>query len=154
MTKEEREKAIAFLKDMQECTYDGVEEIRTAMECLSQEPCEDAVSRQAAIEALNCLISPTPESALNDMEYKYKKELHDLGMRVLHTQRKNIQALPPVTPAISEIDKFNDSVNRATVLSLINENADGFKDYSQYEYLFDQVDKMPAAVPTRKNGGV
>ena len=40
-------------------------------------------------------------------------------------------------------------ISRATVLDLINDvyNSDGFKDYSQYEYLFDQVDRMPAVTP-------
>ena len=42
-----------------------------------------------------------------------------------------------------------DSVNRATVLTLINDvkKADGFKDYSQYEYLFDQVENMSSIQP-------
>ena len=43
MTKEQKEKALAFLKDMQECTYDGVEEIRTAIEALKQEPRKEEV---------------------------------------------------------------------------------------------------------------
>lgn len=47
MTKEQKEKALAFLKDMQECTYDGVEEIRTAIECLEQPTSDDCVSRKA-----------------------------------------------------------------------------------------------------------
>lgn len=53
-----------------------------------------------------------------------------------------------------EQEPCEDCVSRATVLTLINDvkNADGFKDYSQYEYLFDQVDKMPMATPTRKKG--
>lgn len=67
---------------------------------------------------------------------------------------------------VEELQKFIDeikalkqelsenAVNRATVLTLINDvkNADGFKDYSQYEYLFDQVDKMPPVTLTRKKG--
>lgn len=45
-----------------------------------------------------------------------------------------------------------DAVSRATVLTLINDvkKADGFNDYSQYEYLFDNVDKMPMSVPTQR----
>lgn len=43
MTREEREKAIAFLKDMQECTYDGLEEIRNAIKALEQEPILDKI---------------------------------------------------------------------------------------------------------------
>ena len=49
----------------------------------------------------------------------------------------------------SKNDLGVDAVNRATVLHLINDvnNSDGFKDYSQYEYLFDQVDMMPSVTP-------
>jgi hypothetical protein len=49
---------------------------------------------------------------------------------------------------------MSNTINRNTVLTLINyvKNADGFKDYSYYEYLFDQVDKMPMTTPTRKKG--
>ena len=53
MTKEQKEKALAFLKDMQECTYDGVEEIRTAIECLEQSTSDDCVSRQAVLEHID-----------------------------------------------------------------------------------------------------
>ena len=46
MLREEIEKAIAFLKDIQECTYDRLEEIRNAIKALEQEPCEDAVAKE------------------------------------------------------------------------------------------------------------
>ena len=52
MTKEQKEKALAFLKDMQECTYDGVEEIRTAIEALEKKHCEDCVSRQDVLDLM------------------------------------------------------------------------------------------------------
>lgn len=44
--------------------------------------------------------------------------------------------------------KMNNTINRDTVLDLINDvkRANGFKDYSYYEYLFDQVDNMPMSV--------
>ena len=45
MTREQKEKALAFLKDMQECTYDKIEEIRTAIECLEQQPSEDGMEK-------------------------------------------------------------------------------------------------------------
>lgn len=47
----------------------------------------------------------------------------------------------------SEIPTSSDCVSRSTVLTLINDvkNANGFSEYSQYEYLFDQVDTMPPA---------
>lgn len=48
-----------------------------------------------------------------------------------------------------------DCINRATVLHLINDvkNSDGFKDYSKYEYLFDQVDRMPSVTPQEPKTG-
>lgn len=63
MTKEDRELAITYLKEMQE-TYiegDGYERhplpeyyaIETALEALEQEPCEDAISRQAVLDEMN-----------------------------------------------------------------------------------------------------
>ena len=81
MTKEQKEKALAFLKDMQECTYDGVEEIRTAIEALEQEPCEDTISRQAVLNTLFY-------NSDNNCEVVLNKELQD-----------RIKALPHVTPA-------------------------------------------------------
>ncbi len=42
-----------------------------------------------------------------------------------------------------------DCINRNTVLTLINDvkNANGFSEYSQYEYLFDQINTMPSVTP-------
>lgn len=85
MTKEQKEKALAFLKDMQECTYDGLEEIRTAIEALEQQPSDDCVSRQAV---LNTLFYKSD----NNCEVVLNKELQD-----------RIKALPPVTPTQSWI---------------------------------------------------
>ena len=44
-----------------------------------------------------------------------------------------------------------DAVSRNIVLTLINDvkNANGFSEYSQYEYLFDQVDTMPSVTPQK-----
>lgn len=104
-----------------------------------EQPCEDAVSRKAVFETIDDCNSDGLKSIFCS---------YDDGERF----KEYIKALPQVEPTISEIDKFNDSVNRATVLALINDvkNADGFKDYSHYEYLFDQVDEMPMATPTRR----
>jgi hypothetical protein len=59
-----------------------------------------------------------------------------------------------IRSAIEELEKepCEDAVSRATVLALINDvkKADGFKGYSHYEYLFDQVDNMPPVTPTQK----
>ena len=117
---------------------------RLEKQIAEQEPCEDAVSRQAVLDELRtCFDTHSIYDENNGENYIIYEDAVDM-----------MEELPSVTPTISEIDKFNDSVNRATVLSLISDvqNADGFKDYSQYEYLFDQVDKMPMATPTRKVG--
>ena len=49
---------------------------------------------------------------------------------------------------------MTNTISRDTVLTLINDvkNAGGFNEYSYYEYLFDQVDKMPVTTPSRKEG--
>lgn len=150
----------------------AVKDLRKKLaEHLEQKPCEDAVSRKAVLNLARDLdfskvkgmehykhrcieIEDVEELASVTPDLSSLREINEaLTKRVQYLEKMERYATP-ATPAISEIDKFNDSVNRAAVLNLINENADGFKDYSQYEYLFDQVDKMPAAVPTRKNGGV
>lgn len=48
-----REEAIAYFKDMNECTYGDVEPIQMAIKALDQEPCEDAVSRRAVLNTLD-----------------------------------------------------------------------------------------------------
>lgn len=85
MTKEQKEKALAFLKDMQECTYDGVEEIRTAIECLEQQPCDDCVSRQAVAEIIN----------------KQRFGIHQISMGII---KEKIESLPSVTPTHGTCD--------------------------------------------------
>ena len=80
MTKEQKEKALAFLKDMQECTYGGVEEIRTAIEALEQEPSEDCVSRAELKKWL-------------DMNFSFGGALRKLEMF-----DRIDKELPPVTP--------------------------------------------------------
>ena len=82
MTKEQKEKALAFLKDMQECTYDGVEEIRTAIKCLEQPTSDDCVSRQAVLDK------------------KVLIELPD-GQKFYSIDPEDIKNLPPVTPTHS-----------------------------------------------------
>lgn len=151
-------------KDFQEC-------LDMAIKALEQKTCEDAVSRKAVLNLARDLdfskvkglehykhrcieIEDVEELASVTPDLSSLREINEaLTKRVQYLENMERYATP-VTPAISEIDKFNDSVNRATVLALINDvkNADGFKEYSQYEYLFDQVDKMPMAVPTRKKG--
>jgi len=47
-----REEAIAFFKDMNECTYGNLEAVEMAIKALEQEPCEDCISRQQAIDKM------------------------------------------------------------------------------------------------------
>ena len=76
MTREEREKAIAFLKDMQECTYDGIEEIRNAIKALEQQPIIDKI--RAEIEAMetggDCWELAIKEECLNIIDKHIGKE--------------------------------------------------------------------------------
>lgn len=59
------------------------------------------------------------------------------------------------TGSTTKNDLGVDCISRNTVLTLINDvkNANGFSDYSQYEYLFDQVDKMPPVTPQEPKTG-
>lgn len=70
-----------------------------AVKALEKDPCEDAVSRQAAIGALNCEISGRIESDIDLC--KYKREFQEFADMILKTQEKAIQALPSVTPTHS-----------------------------------------------------
>ena len=71
-------------------------EIREAYDKLkNQESCEDAVSRQAALGALNCEISGRIESDIDLC--KYKREFQEFANMILKAQEKAIQALPSVT---------------------------------------------------------
>jgi hypothetical protein len=66
---------------------------------LEQDPCEDAVSREAALGALNCEISGRIESDIDLC--KYKREFQEFADMILKAQEKAIRALPSVTPTHS-----------------------------------------------------
>jgi hypothetical protein len=57
------------------------------------------------------------------------------------------------TGSAAENDLAVDCISRNTVLTLINDvkNANGFSEYSKYEYLFDKVDTMPSVTPQQKH---
>lgn len=88
MTKEQKEKALAFLKDMQECTYDGVEEIRTVIEALEQQPCEDCVDRNHVIATIS--------------QHHFDKDKDNFDL-LIHNLCKEVNELPSVTPTQSWI---------------------------------------------------
>ena len=59
------------------------------------------------------------------------------------------EAFKMAIKALEEQEPCEDCIPRNTVLTLINDvkQADGFREYSQYSYLFDQVDNMPSVKP-------
>ena len=61
---------------------EGIKALRFAIEALEQEPCEDAISRQAVLEQINCWI--------DGREYEYTNATYYLT--------KRMQGLPPVSP--------------------------------------------------------
>lgn len=60
---------------------------------------DDCISRNAAIEALNCELHGSIESNI-DLS-KHKREFQEFANMVLEAQRKAIRALPSVTSAHS-----------------------------------------------------
>ena len=112
------------------------------------------MERSKAIKALESMrnrmdifdtIAPTEE----------RKKAIDLAIVSLKTdeaynlmyEHADVQEIP--TGSTTKNDLGVDCVSRSTVLTLINDvkNANGFSEYSQYEYLFDQVDMMPSVTP-------
>ena len=93
MTKEE---AIMYLKRADvsvgcKVKTKTAEAIEMAIEALQKEPCEDAVSRQAAIDALKMDISIIP--------FAKTREYVRAAIETVYSRLKD---LPPVTPAIKK----------------------------------------------------
>jgi hypothetical protein len=70
-----REEAIAFFRDMNECTYGNVEAVEMAIKALEQEPCEDCVSREKALMCLTGLNLPNDTNKLIALFNKRLQEL-------------------------------------------------------------------------------
>ena len=68
--------------------------LNTAIEALEQEPCEDAISREDAIGALEYQLEITSDNGFE----KYKPEIKQILNTIYDVQKKQIQALPSVTP--------------------------------------------------------
>lgn len=82
-----REKAIAFFRDMNECTYGNLEEVEMAIKALEQEPCEDAISRQAV---LDCFKKWQPYMATR--LHEFERELSDLpSVKPYEPQESEVQ---------------------------------------------------------------
>ena len=71
-------------------------------EICKYEPCEDAVSREDAIVALDYQI----EISSDDGFEKYKPEIKQILNTIYDVQKKQIQALPSVTPKDDVLEKI------------------------------------------------
>ncbi len=123
MTNEEAVKyGTEWLKDEYLDARDGVF-IKTALEALRQEPCEDAISRQAAIDTI--------ESWLSCDNYN-ESEQH-----IMRAMQSVLYDLPPVTPQpkmgrwIADVDKWGDIVTtvngyRCSECNAFNTDKDNF----------------------------
>lgn len=80
-----------------------------------------------------------------------KKEIIDYCEMKSQLEPKNEDVYNYIIKALEQ-EPCTGSVNRATVLDLINDvqRADGFNDYAHYEYLFDNVNNMPSVTPTQR----
>lgn len=132
----EREKAIKILEyiksDYNHCAQEIA--LNMAIESLSAEPCEDAVSRRAAIE--------TARSNIHyglDKEYEYSRELLEKTMA-------EINSLPSVTPESIECE---DAVSREQIL---NKYADWFGYGYADNWFYKQIKSLLSVTPTRKKG--
>lgn len=96
MTKE-REEAIAFFKDMNECTYGNVEHIQMAIKALEQEPCEDvmAIHTQGLAEGIRCAMCTNSIKSDRGCDGGCIVD-EDMYKKVVDTIRNHI--VPPATP--------------------------------------------------------
>lgn len=99
-----REEAIVHIKDVI-CENNSIkpnivvfeqekEALYMAIKALGQEPCEDAISRQAVLEIFGCVMSYWKEHAI-DVE---PHEIEDAILEQYEFTAKELSELPPVTP--------------------------------------------------------
>lgn len=86
-----REEAIAYFKDMNECTYGDVEPIQMAIKALEQEHCEDAVSRAEVINGLQKICDECDSEFCGDCRI-------DTEGTSLDSAKEMLKRLPSVTP--------------------------------------------------------
>ena len=87
----------------------------------------------------------TTEQAIIHMEIRRNQLKSSVEVKDLE---EDIKAFDMAIKALEQ-EPCEDCIPRNTVLTLINDvkQADGFREYSQYSYLFDQVDNMPSVKP-------
>ena len=91
------------VKSMPECS----EALDMAINALKQEPCTDAISRQAAIYVINhAQVNFSVESEIDFT--KHEREVHEIIENVLGAQEKALKELPPVKP-VEKVGRWIDA---------------------------------------------
>ena len=116
-----REEAKDYIREW--CPYDRQEEIIKALE---QEPCEDAISRQAAIDVL-AIGEEFLKRVLDEVDViGHEREKYEWGLGLVESYISDMEELPSVTPQLTEaLDKI-----RAEVL---DEAEYAYADFEQYK---------------------
>lgn len=84
-----REEAIAFFKDMNECTYGKLEAVEMAIKALKQESSEDVISREPFTDSTICEGFPCDECSFNRK---------DKGSCILEERVMNLPSAKPQEP--------------------------------------------------------
>lgn len=84
-----REEAIAFFKDMNECTYGKLEAVEMAIKALKQESSEDVISREPFTDSTICEGFPCDECSFNRK---------DKGSCILKERVMNLSSAKPQEP--------------------------------------------------------
>lgn len=136
MTREERQKAVdalkistPFMAVTQEEFNDYIQIRNQVMDWLEQEPCEDAVSRQAVLETIDVCNS----DGLKGIFCSY-----DDGERF----KAYIKGLPPVTPKQQTCE---DAISRQEALNCVTSN--------EFRYrMVEDMKALPPVIPQPKTG--
>ena len=97
MTREELRDYVDEQRGLGNIPYHVYSTLIDGIDTLEQEPCEDVISRQAAIDAINhAQVNFNVESEIDFT--KHKREVHEIIKGVLDAQEKALKDLPPVKP--------------------------------------------------------
>ena len=128
------------VKSMPECS----EALDMAINALKQEPCTDAISRQAAIYVINhAQVNFSVESEIDFT--KHEREVHEIIENVLGVQEKALKELPPVNPAervghwIPVSERLPD--NHGDYISSDSDGVVGVLYFIDGEWIYDIYDK-------------
>jgi len=121
-----------------------LEAYEMAIEALSAEPCEDAISRQAALDAFN----------LSEKTRKYGGDHSGYDTMMLYEIQDVIEDLPFVTPACSEKpNNCEDAISRQAVLDIVDSysgSRSNVEDVTQD--IISDIMALPPVTPKQKMG--